>query len=81
MNTLEISNDINLINSIVNNIKKVNKPKLFYTGLASTPDTVGVEDEVSGETIEEINVSKPSGKETRKKYETTKKYLIKKYGL
>ena len=41
---------------------------LFYTGLASTPNSVGLKCITTNEVICEISTSKPSGKETRKCY-------------
>lgn len=52
---------------------------LFFTGLASTPHTVGVKCITTGEIIEEITVSRPSGTETREVYERIRKELETKY--
>lgn len=41
---------------------------LFFTGLASTPNSVGLKCLTTGETIHEIEVAMPSGKDTRNKY-------------
>jgi hypothetical protein len=48
---------------------------IFFTGLASTPFTVGVKNVKTKKVVEEINVSKPSGKETRKAYNKAKTEL------
>lgn len=54
------------------------KYNLFFTGLCSTPFTVGVKDE-NNIVVEEIDVSRPSGKETRKVYQKALKELKKRY--
>ena len=41
---------------------------LFYTGLASTPNTVGIMCLTTNEVGHQVNVSMPSGRETRDKY-------------
>lgn len=55
------------------------KYRLFYSGLASTPNSVGLLCVDTNEVICEIEVSLPSGKETREKYNKIKSLLIKKY--
>ncbi len=45
---------------------------IFYTGLASTPNSVGLKNLSNNEVIHEIDCSRPTGKETREKYQ---KYL------
>ena len=52
---------------------------LFFTGLASTPDSIGLKCLTTNEIICEIKVSLPSGKATRAKYEKIKTFLNKKY--
>ena len=52
---------------------------LFFTGLASTPNTVGLKCLTTNEVIHEINVSMPSGKATRKKYQKFMELLKNKY--
>lgn len=52
---------------------------LFYTGLASTPDTVGLKNVTTGEVIHEVSVSRPSGVETRKQYNKVVNLLKTKY--
>jgi hypothetical protein len=42
---------------------------LFYTGLASTPFTVGLKCITTNEVVCEIDVMLPSGKATRVRYE------------
>lgn len=44
------------------------KYMLFYTGLASTPDSVGLKCLTTGEIICKIETSRPTGKETRRFY-------------
>jgi hypothetical protein len=53
--------------------------KLFYTGLASTPFTVGLKCTTTNEIICEINVSMPKGSDTRKRYEKMLSLLRNKY--
>jgi hypothetical protein len=55
------------------------KYMLFYTGVASTPDTVGLKCLTNNEIIHEISVSMPSGKETREKYSKFMGILKRKY--
>jgi hypothetical protein len=52
---------------------------IFYTGLASTPFTVGLKCETTNEVIHEINVSRPTGRATRERYEKMKGILENKY--
>ena len=52
---------------------------LFFTGLASTPNSIGLKCITTNEIICEIEVSLPSGKATRAKYEKIKTFLNKKY--
>ena len=52
---------------------------LFYTGLASTPNTVGLKCINTGEVIHEISVACNSGRNTRKKYNKYLSILNKKY--
>lgn len=54
---------------------------LFFTGVASTPNTVGVMELPSKTILEEINVSMSSGRQTRKIYNKTRNLLNEKYGL
>lgn len=54
--------------------------RLFYTGLASTPNSVGLLCSTTNEVICEISTSRPSGKETRKVYEKMKNKLKEKFG-
>jgi hypothetical protein len=52
---------------------------LFYTGLASTPNTVGLKNLDTGEKIHEITVARDSGKETRLMYNKYMGILKRKY--
>lgn len=52
---------------------------LFYTGLASTPFTVGLKCLTTGEIIHEIDVAMPTGKETRSRYNKFLNILKQKY--
>lgn len=52
---------------------------IFYTGLASTPNSVGLKCLTTNETICEISVACDSGKETRKKYNKVLNLLRRKY--
>lgn len=52
---------------------------VFYTGLASTPNSVGLMCTTTGEVIHEIETSLPSGKATRERYEKLKSLLVRKY--
>jgi len=56
------------------------KYMLFYTGLASTPNTVGLKCLTTGEIINEISVAMPTGNETRTKYNKIMSKLKEKYG-
>lgn len=56
------------------------KYSLYYTGCASTPNSIGVKNE-NGVTIEEIDTARPTGKETRKAYEKAKNELKNRYNL
>lgn len=55
------------------------KYMLFYTGLASTPDTVGLKCLTTNEVIHEISVSEPTGKGTRARYQKMIGILKNKY--
>jgi len=55
------------------------KYMLFYTGLASTPNSVGLKCLSTNEIICEISTSKPSGKETRICYNKMMGKLKEKY--
>ena len=52
---------------------------LFYTGLASTPNTIGLKCKTTGEIIHEYNVAMSRGSENRKKYDRIKNLLSQKY--
>lgn len=52
---------------------------IFYTGLASTPFSVGLKCLTTNEVICEISTARPSGKETRKSYEKYVSVLKRKY--
>jgi hypothetical protein len=52
---------------------------LFYTGLASTPNTVGLKNLTTGEKIHEISCARPTGKETRACYQKYAGILKSKY--
>lgn len=52
---------------------------LFYTGLASTPNSIGLLCTTTGEKISEISTSCPKGKDTRKRYNKFKSILENKY--
>lgn len=52
---------------------------IFFTGVCSTPNTVGLINWANGEKICEISCSRPTGKETRKAYEKYSDILKKKY--
>jgi len=54
--------------------------RLFYTGLASTPNSVGLLCSTTNDVVCEISTSRPSGKETRKVYEKMKNKLKEKFG-
>jgi len=55
------------------------KYRLFFTGLCSTPWTVGLLNTTTGEKIHEISVDCETGKETRRKYEKMMVKLKTKY--
>jgi len=55
------------------------KYMLFYTGLASTPNSVGLKCLTNNEVICEINTSRETGKETRKAYNGFSALLKRKY--
>jgi len=55
------------------------KYTIFYTGLASTPNSIGLLCTTTGEKISEISTSCPKGKDTRKKYNKIKTILTEKY--
>lgn len=52
---------------------------LFYTGLASTPDSIGLKCLTTNEVICQIETSCPSGKDTRIRFQKFKFKLIGKY--
>ena len=52
---------------------------IFFTGVASTPNTVGLINWSNMEKIHEISCARPTGKETRKMYEKYSKILQSKY--
>lgn len=52
---------------------------LFYTGLASTPNSVGLMDLTNDTIVCRISCSRPTGKETRKCYEKYVGILKRKY--
>lgn len=52
---------------------------LFYTGLASTPNSVGLKCTNTGEIICQIETSMPTGKATREKYGKYVKILKEKF--
>lgn len=52
---------------------------IFFTGLASTPDTVGLKCLTTNDIVCVINCSRPTGKETREKFEKYKRILNSKY--
>lgn len=60
-------------------INKIMNYMLFYTGCASTPNSVGLMVIETGEVIHEISTDRPTGKETRKRYEKFIKLLRSKY--
>lgn len=53
---------------------------LFYTGLASTPYSVGLLNITTGERICEISTARETGKETRKAYQKYMTILKSKFG-
>lgn len=55
------------------------KYMLFYTGVASTPNSAGLKCLTTNDVICEISTSKPSGKETRKCYDKIMNKLKEKY--
>jgi hypothetical protein len=52
---------------------------LFYSGLASTPNSVGLKNLSTNEVVCEISTDRPSGKETRKAYQKYMGVLKRKY--
>jgi len=52
---------------------------LFYNGLASTPNSVGLKNLTTNEVVCEISTDRPSGKETRKAYQKYMGVLKRKY--
>ena len=52
---------------------------IFYTGLASTPNSVGLKCLTTNEIVCEISCSRETGKETRIAYEKYKNILNTKY--
>ena len=52
---------------------------LFYTGLASTPFSVGLKNITTGEVICEISTNEPTGKATRAKRDKYMDILKNKY--
>ena len=59
--------------------QKAEKYRLFYTGVASTPNSVGIISETTNEKLCEIDVAMPTGKETREKYDKIIGFLQKKF--
>ncbi len=57
------------------------KYMLFFTGLASTPNSVGLKNMDTNEVVCEISTDRPTGKETRAAYEKYSKLLKQKYNL
>lgn len=55
------------------------KYMLFYSGLASTPSSVGLKNLSTNEVVCEISTDRPSGKETRKAYQKYMGVLKRKY--
>jgi len=55
------------------------KYMLFYSGLASTPNSVGLKNLSTNEVVCEISTDRPSGKETRKAYQKYMGVLKRKY--
>lgn len=60
-------------------MKQENKYGLFFTGLCSTPDSIGLINRTTNEIISEISTSRPSGKETRRLYDKYSAILKRKY--
>ena len=54
---------------------------LFFTGLASTPNSIGLKCLSTNEIICSIETSRPSGKDTRKAYQKYVSILKKKYDI
>ena len=54
---------------------------LYFTGLASTPNSVGLKNLTTGEIVHEISTSRPTGKETRAMYIKYMSILKRKYSL
>ena len=52
---------------------------IFYTGCASTPNTVGLKNTVNNEVIHEVKINGDTGKEIRKNYDKIVKKLKKAY--
>jgi hypothetical protein len=52
---------------------------IFYNGVASTPHTIGLKNLTTNEVISQICVSKPTGKETRKRAYNIVRILKAKY--
>ena len=57
------------------------KYMLFFTGVASTPNSVGLKNLTTGEIVHEISTSRPTGKETRAMYTKYMGILKRKYSL
>ena len=57
------------------------KYMLFFTGVASTPNSVGLKNLTTGEIVHEISTSRPTGKETRAMYTKYMSILKRKYSL
>lgn len=53
---------------------------IFYTGLASTPNSIGLMCLTTNEVICEISTRRPTGKGTRKRFQKIKKKLNEKFG-
>lgn len=52
---------------------------IFYTGLASTPNSIGLKCITTNMVVCEIETARPSGKETRKRYNKMKNYITETY--
>lgn len=53
---------------------------IFFTGVCSTPSTVGIVNWATGEKISEISCDRPTGEATRAAYEKYSTLLKIKYG-
>ena len=52
---------------------------IFYTGLASTPNSVGLKCITTNLVVCEIETARPTGAETRKRFNKMKKYIEETY--